>query len=307
MNNVDADVIGRRRAVVVTGASRGIGLEAAVALAGAGFGVWAGYRQDGDDRRIAEAASARGVSLTPVRADVTSPEELTAAFARVASGPEPLYGVVNNAAITLRGYFEDLSETEIRQTLDVNLFGVMNVTRAALPHLRSAGRGRILMMSSVGGRIGSMGLTAYVASKFGLEGFSESLSLELKPLGIEVVIVEPGIVKTDMWGAARRIARRAADERSPYYGWFTSAEEQADSLVRSSKLSPADVAAAVVHAMKTPRPRLRYTVGSRASIVMSLRRHLPGELFERLYFGEVIRRVTGQRSRVTADEGGLAR
>ena len=285
----------QQKDVLVTGATRGLGLESALALGARGFRVWAGYRSDADAAVIEEAAAARGVTVRPLRIDVTDATSAGAAVERILAAGGRLYGLVNNAAVTLRGYFEDLSDAEIRSTLEVNLFGAMNATRAVLPHLRAAGRGRIVMMSSVGGRIGSMGLTAYVASKFGIEGFGESLSLEMAPLGVQVVIVEPGIVNTAMWGDGRRIAAAARSTASPYYEWFTRAEAQADALVRSSKLTPADVAAVVADAMTARRPRLRYTVGRRASLVMSLRRYLPGELFERLYFGEVIRRVTGQR------------
>jgi NAD(P)-dependent dehydrogenase (short-subunit alcohol dehydrogenase family) len=286
-----------RRAVLVSGASRGLGLETALTLAAGGFDVWAGYRDEAHPARILEAAAKRSVSVRPIRLDVTEPESAGAAVATVVAHSGSLYGVVNNAAITLRGYFEDLSDAEIRRTLDVNLFGTMNVTRAVLPHLRAARRGRIVMMSSVGGRIGSMTLTAYVASKFAIEGFSESLSLELEPLGIQVAIIEPGIVDSGIWHEGRRVAARALDASGPYYEWFTRAEQQADALVRTSRLRPADVAAAVQTALTAPRPRLRYTVGRRASLVMSLRRHLPGELFERFYFAEVMRRITGRRPR----------
>jgi NAD(P)-dependent dehydrogenase (short-subunit alcohol dehydrogenase family) len=286
------------RSVIVSGASRGLGLEAALTLAANGLDVWAGYRDEAHCASMLSAAAERGVTITPLLLDVTSSDSASRAVAHVASARGGVYAVVNNAAVTLRGYFEDLQDDEIRRTLDVNLLGPMNLTRAALPFMRAAGRGRVVMMSSVGGRIGSMALTAYVASKFGLEGFSESLALELEPLGIQVVIIEPGIVDSGIWHEGRRIAEGARDASSPYYKWFVKAEEQADALVRTSRLRPADIAATVLTAVSTRRPRLRYTVGRRASFVMSLRRHLPGELFERVYFGEVMRRVTGRgRSR----------
>ncbi len=283
-------------AVLVTGATRGIGLKTALALSTRGFEVWAGYRKREDAEAIAEASRARSLDVRAVRIDVTDPASVDAAVTRVAAHGR-MHGLVNNAAVMLRGYFEDLSEAEIRRTIEVNLFGVMNVTRAALPHMRARGGGRIVMISSIGGRIGSMGLTAYVAGKFALEGFSESLALEVRPLGIHVAIVEPGIVDTAMWREARLLGEQSTDPSGPYYEWFRRAEREADSLVRSSRLTPADVAATVAEAMTAARPRLRYPVGRRASIVMSLRRFLPDDLFDRIYFGAVIRRVTGGAGR----------
>jgi NAD(P)-dependent dehydrogenase (short-subunit alcohol dehydrogenase family) len=207
----------------------------------------------------------------------------------------PLYGLVNNAGIVRRGYFEDLTNEEIRQVFEVNLFGTMNVTRCVLPHMRAARRGRILVMTSIAGRIGSMSLTAYTASKFALEGFGESLALEVAPLGVQVAIIEPGIVDTGIWHNPRRVASRALDANSPYHEWFRREEEQADALVRSSRLTPAQIAETIHHALVAKRPRLRYVIGLRANLVVALRRYLPGELFERVYFSEAVRRVTGSR------------
>ena len=285
-----------RPSILVTGAAGSLGLETALALAGRGFGVFAGARRAGQQAAIREAAAKRGLSLETVALDLTDPSSVAEAVRAAADSPGGLFGLVNNAAVNLRGYFEDLAEDEVRRLFEVNLFGTLGVTRQALPYLRAAGRGRIVVMSSVAGRIGSMGLTAYVASKFALEGFAESLSLEVGPLGIRVALVEPGIVKTDVWGKNRWMAVRALDPASPYRDWFERAEEEeADRLVRTSRITPADVAGTVLRAITDRRPRLRYTVGRRASLVMALRRYLPGETFERLYFGEVLRRVTGRR------------
>jgi NAD(P)-dependent dehydrogenase (short-subunit alcohol dehydrogenase family) len=284
-----------RDSVLVTGAAGSLGLETALTLAGRGFRVFAGVRDPADAARIGEAARAREVPVEAVTLDVSDESSVVAAVDRVVEAAGGLYGVVNNAGIQVRGYFEDLDEAEIRRVFEINLFGTMTVTRHALRHLRAAGRGRIVMMSSIAGRLGSMGLSAYVASKFALEGFAESLALEVEPLGIRVAIVEPGIVRTDIWGKNRRIASRALDPARPYFEWFNRAEREADRLVESSTLTPAVVAAEVARAMTARHPRLRYMVGGRASLVVALRRHLPGEFFERLYFGEVLRRITGRR------------
>jgi NAD(P)-dependent dehydrogenase (short-subunit alcohol dehydrogenase family) len=286
---------GNNDVVLVTGAGGGLGLETVLTLAQRGFRVFAGVRDPESRGRIEDAARKRGLAVYAVVLDVDDDASAAAAVRHVVEAAGGLFAAVNIAGVQVRGYFEDLDETEIRRVFEVNVFGAMRVTREVLPYLREARRGRIVMMSSVAGRVGSMGLSAYVASKFALEGFAESLALEVQPLGIGVSIVEPGIVRTDIWGRSRNVAARALDPSGPYHEWFTRAEREADRLVETSTLTPRLVAEEVVRALTEPRPRLRYVVGSRASLVVSLRRHLPGELFERLYFGEVLRRVTGRR------------
>ncbi len=287
--------IEKRDSVLVTGAAGSLGLETALSLAERGLRVFASARSPVQHAAILDAARERGVAVDTVELDVNDEPSIATALQTIVEASGSLYGVVNIAGIQARGYFEDVDEAEIRRVLDVNLFGTMRVVRHALPYLRAVRRGRIAVMSSIAGRIGSMGLSAYAASKFALEGFAESLALEVQPLGIRVAIIEPGIVRTDIWGKNRRTTPRALDPSGPYYQWFQRAEQEADRLVGSSKLTPADVAAAVARALTDRRPRLRYMVGNRASLVLALRRHLPGELFERLYFGEVVRRVTGRR------------
>jgi len=158
--------------------------------------------------------------------------------------------------------------------------------------MRAAGLGRLIFVSSIGARVASMGRTAYCASKFALEGFAESLMQEVIPLGIQVSIVEPAIINTERWTVHRGIARRAKDPSSPYLAWFERQEEIADELVRTSPTTPDQVADAIYRALTDGRPQLRYIVGKRARLVVTLRRYLPGELFERFYFGEAMRRVT---------------
>jgi NAD(P)-dependent dehydrogenase (short-subunit alcohol dehydrogenase family) len=149
----------------------------------------------------------------------------------------------------------------------------------------------------VGGRIGSLGVSAYCATKFAVEGFGESLFQELAPLGIRVVIIEPGIIKTERWTSNRGLAKGANDPRSPYHAWFRQAERESDQLVRASVATPADVAAVVHEALTVDRPRLRYMIGRKAKLAVALRRWLPGESFERLYFGTSMRRVTRPAAR----------
>lgn len=266
-------------------------------LAERGFQVYATTRDIRQAEALHASADDHGVRLSVLPLDVTDTGSIQQAIKTIVAETGGIYGVVNNAGIGLRGYFEDLADEEIRQVFEANVFGAMAVTRAALPHMREAKRGRIVFISSVGGRIGSLGVSAYCATKFAVEGFGESLFQELAPLGLKVVLIEPGIIRTERWTSNRGLAKRARDPRSPYYDWFCQAEKESDELVRASVATPVDVAASVHHALTVERPRLRYIVGRKAKLAIALRRWLPGETFERLYFGLVMRRVTRSAAR----------
>ena len=278
--------------VLITGAGTGLGLETALTLAERGFNVYASVLNAAQKARVIEEASQRGVTLHAPIMDVTDEAAVQATVEAITATEGAFLGVVHNAGISLRGYFEDCDDDEIRKVFEVNLMGAMVVTRAVLPTMRQAGSGRLIFVSSVGARVASMGRTAYCASKFALEGFAESLMQEITPLGIHVSIVEPAIIKTERWTVHRGIARRAQDPSSPYYAWFQRQEQLADELVRTSPTTPEQVADTIYRALTEQRPRLRYIVGKRARLVITLRRYLPGELFERFYFGEAMKRVT---------------
>jgi NAD(P)-dependent dehydrogenase (short-subunit alcohol dehydrogenase family) len=283
-------------AVLITGAGTGLGLATALFLANRGFKTYASVPDLSQKEAVNAAAIEHGVEVQVLELDVTDQSSIQAAVDTVVSECGDVFALVNNAGITLRGFFEDLREEEIRQLFDVNVFGTMAVTRAVLPYMRRARRGRVVIITSIGGRIGSLAVSAYCATKFAQEGFGESLAQEVRPFGISVSLVEPAIVRTERWSVNRRVAERALEPDSPYYDWFVREEELADGLVTSSPTSAADVTRAVHRALTVRRPRLRYMVGWRAKLVATLRRYLPGEIFERVYFGEVIRRVTATES-----------
>jgi NAD(P)-dependent dehydrogenase (short-subunit alcohol dehydrogenase family) len=185
-----------------------------------------------------------------------------------------------------------LSDAEIRDIFEANFFGALAVTRAVLPHLRQARTGRVVVISSVAGRIGSPTGSAYSASRHAQEGFAESLRQEVEPLGIYVSLIEPGITKTETWTADKGSAAKAHDPSSPYYAWFKQAELLFGRVMESSPITPRDVAHAVHRALSDPCPRWRYMVGTRARLVMTARKLLPSEFFNRVYFGAVVRRIT---------------
>lgn len=283
---------GEKRTVLVTGASSGIGLTTAVQLAAKGFQVFAAMRDPSRKSALEAAADRAKVSVNVLGLDVTEPDDIDRAVEKVIASSGRIDALVNNAGIQLRGYFEDLNESEIRNVFETNVFGTMALTRAVLPHMRSAREGRIVMVTSIGGRMGAPALSSYCASKFALEGFGECLALEVAPFGIKVVLVEPAIVRTEIWGANRNVAQNALSPLSLYHKWFKRSEELADWAVASSPTTPEHVAEAISRALTARTPSLRYLVGRRASLVLAVRRFLPAGLFDKIYSDQIIRRIT---------------
>jgi NAD(P)-dependent dehydrogenase (short-subunit alcohol dehydrogenase family) len=240
---------------------------------------------------VRDAAAARGVELEVVQLDMTDAASIRRAVGEIVAANTTIYGLVNNGGIGLRGCLEDTTDEEVRQLFETNVVGTVAVTRAVLPHMRAAGRGRIVTITSVGGRISAFGVGLYCASKFAQEGLTEALWQEVGHFGIKAVIVEPGIIKTERWGIHRGEAGGASNPASPYYRLFRASEAAADRLVERSKTQPADVASTVYEALTSANPKLRYVVGRPAAVVIKLRRYLPERFFERVYFGSFQKRI----------------
>lgn len=278
-------------AVIVTGTSTGLGLESALHLAAQGFRVFATVRDPDAREKVLQAAADRGVEVEVVGLDLTDPAGIESAVGSIVEATGAVYALVNNGGVGLRGAVEDSSEDEIRRVFETNVLGTIAVTRAVLPHMRAAGCGRIVTVTSVGGRVPGFGVSIYCSSKFAQEGFAEGLAQELAPLGIQSIIVEPGIIKTSRWSEHRGTAAGARDPSSPYYDRFWASEAIADKLVERSPTTAADVGETILTALTAERPRLRYVVGRGASIVIWLRRHLPERVFEQVYYGGHLRRL----------------
>jgi NAD(P)-dependent dehydrogenase (short-subunit alcohol dehydrogenase family) len=261
----------RRRLAVVTGASTGIGRASALALAGRGFHVLAGVRRDGD----AAALVAEGIE--PVRLDITDPAQVAAIAERVGS-ERPLAALVNNAGIAVNAPVEVIPMAEWRRQLEVNFFGHVSVTQALLPSLLRA-RGRVVNVSSIGGRVVGPTFGAYAASKFALEAMSDALRREVGPLGVSVIVVEPGSVATPIWdkgtATAQRLMREMSQEQRQRYGALSAAVlEQAGEVARNG-IDPADAGKLIADAIEARRPRTRYLVGRDARVMARLARLLP--------------------------------
>jgi NAD(P)-dependent dehydrogenase (short-subunit alcohol dehydrogenase family) len=270
------------KTVLITGASSGFGLLASVALAKRGWHVIATMRDLGRRSLLEEPARAAGVGerIEVHALDVTNSGQIETIASEVGRRKVPLDAIVNNAGFALPGFADDVTDAELRQQFDTNFFGAAAVTRAFLPQLRRQGFGHIVMISSVSGRMGFAGVGSYSASKFALEGWTESLRYEMMPLGIQVVLIEPGAFETDIWTRNAKIAENLTNPSSP--NATRVGRWQAKIQTGTKKGNPQPVIDRIVAVLENPRPKLRYVVGRDAKIGLLLRSLLPWSMFERL-------------------------
>jgi NAD(P)-dependent dehydrogenase (short-subunit alcohol dehydrogenase family) len=271
-------------AIVVTGASTGIGRATALLLDGQGYRVFAGVRKEADARELAKDGSDR---LTPVTIDVTDAGHIESARQQVADavGEAGLAGLVNNAGVGGGGPIEFMPLDELRDTLEVNLIGQVAVTQAFIPLIRSA-KGTIVFIASIGGRVASPFMSPYNTSKFAIEALGESLRHELRPWKIEVVVVEPGSIDTEIWTKGKdqireRVEGMPEDARR-LYGPQISRFGEVLQETASRGISPEKVADAVHKAIASENPKHRYLVGTDAKIGARLKGTLPDRTFSKL-------------------------
>ncbi|MFJ1647557.1 SDR family oxidoreductase [Streptomyces sp. NPDC088258] len=256
-----------RKLVVVTGASTGLGASAARELARQGFHVLAGVRRDRD------ADAIRSTGVEPVILDITTSEHVEALAARVADDPRPLHALVNNAGVQVNAPVEALPLARWRQVFEVNLFGHIAVTQALLPALLRA-KGRVINISSIGGKYAMATYGAYAGAKFALEAVSDSLRREVAPLGVQVVVVEPGGVRTEIAArgiaTANDLAARMTPEQEERYGDLVRANNELMASGTASGLTADAAARVIAKAVTARRPRTRYTAGRDAALIMRL-------------------------------------
>lgn len=277
-----------RRAVLVTGASTGIGRSTALLLDSQGFTVFAGVRTKAAAALLAGDASD---SLVPLILDVTKPAQIAAAAAAIAASGIPLVGLVNNAGIAAAAPLEFIPIDDFRHQLEVNVVGQLAVTQAVLPQLRSA-RGRIVNVTSIGGLIAGAMLGPYHASKFALEALTDTMRVELAPWGIQVSAVEPGQIATPIWAtsglaADRMLAAAAATSGGAVHELYGERIAGARRMAASGNagLPPLAVAKVIERALTARRPRTRYPVGTDAKIGSAIIARLPDRLRDRLLDG----------------------
>src|SRR5262249_54400600 len=221
-------------AVLVTGGASGLGLATSLYLAERGYKVYAATRAVEQCEIVRSAAERQRVNVLALQLDVTDPDSIARGIDTIVKESGGIYGLVNNAGRMLRGCVEDVPDDEVRGLFEVNVFGLIAVTRQVLPPMRAAGRGRIVTISSAGAKLASFGVAHYCASKCAAEGFGEALELEIAPFGLHSVLIEPGMIKTAFWTTSRRTVPRALEPASAYYEMFQRHEVVADRIVDRS-------------------------------------------------------------------------
>jgi NAD(P)-dependent dehydrogenase (short-subunit alcohol dehydrogenase family) len=270
------------RDVVITGASTGIGFATCQVLIRHGFRVFGSVRTQADADRVRERL---GTGYVPLIFDVTDPDSVHRAAAAVKKkvGEQRLFGLVNNAGIAVLGPLAYLPLERFRLQIEINLLGVHTVTQAFLPLLGTGssglgGAGRVVNISSVSGRLAMPFAGAYAASKFGLEGYSDSLRRELMLFGIKVILIEPRAVVTSMWDQAERVVVQQFPN-TPYDRSLRRFAEQARSEAKTG-FAPEKVGELIWRVLTTPRPRARYAIVPHRLVEWSIPRRLPTELLD---------------------------
>jgi NAD(P)-dependent dehydrogenase (short-subunit alcohol dehydrogenase family) len=271
--------------VLITGCSTGIGEATGLHLKELGFDAVGAVRKEEDAERL------RSRGLRTVKLDVADAASIAAARAEL--GDAPLAGLVNNAGIAVAGPLEFLPLDQLRLQLEINLVGQVAVTQQFLPSLR-AGQGRIVNVSSIGGRIALPLVAAYNASKFALEAVSDSLRRELYGQGVDVIVIEPGGVKTPIWKKGNELADEIQEEMPPeaerlYGRMIEGLRRETVKIEQKTGIEPREVAEVIGRALTAKRPRTRYLVGTEAKIRSVVAKVLPDRLMDRA----IVRQITG--------------
>lgn len=284
-----------RKVAVVTGSSSGIGYATALQLARSGYFTFATMRNPEKGGDLIRAAKNEELPILVEQLDVTDLDSIKDFMSRrlAVKSSGRIDVLVNNAGYALMGSLEDLSMKEIQDQLETNLLGAIRVTQQVLPVMRAQGSGIIVNISSGVGRIGFQGLSAYVATKFALEGLSESLAYEVGPFGIKVVLIEPGVVKTKAFDNMV-IGQAALRKDSPYAGMLDNLNVAFKTRLDKAS-TPDQVAATILQAISSQEPKLRYAVGQDVVALLEKKRTLTDEQFQEHMKNSMVSLAPNQR------------
>jgi NAD(P)-dependent dehydrogenase (short-subunit alcohol dehydrogenase family) len=278
----------QQKVAIVTGSSSGIGYATSLLLARNGFHTYATMRNIGRSADVQDIAYKERLPLEVIQLDVNDDASIRDSIEKVESENERIDVLVNNAGYGLVGAFEDLSVEEIKSQFETNFFGVIRLTQQVLPIMRKQKSGTIVNISSGAGRIGFPGMSAYVSSKFALEGLSESMSYELEPFGIKVVIIEPGVIRTN-FKKNSVMSKKSLDNSSisPYSSIIQKIDSSISSMVEHAT-PPEEVAKTILHATISNNPELRYLVGNDMIMMAETKKSMSDEDFRKMMMQSII-------------------
>ena len=276
------------KVAIVTGSSSGIGYATSLLLARNRFHTYATMRNIEKSADIRDIANKEGLPLQVIQLDVNDDASIRNSIKRIERENERIDVLVNNAGYGLVGAFEDLSVEEIKSQFETNIFGVIRLTQQVLPIMRKQKSGKIVNVSSGAGRIGFPGMSAYVSSKFALEGLSESMSYELEPFGIKVVIIEPGVIRTN-FKKNSVMSKKSLDNSSisPYSSIIQKIDSSISSMVEHAT-PPEEVAKTILHATISNNPELRYLVGNDMIMMAETKKSMSDEDFRKMMMQSII-------------------
>ena len=268
-----------KKIAIVTGSSSGIGFETSLLLARNDYYTYATMRNIDKSSKIKDIAKQDNLPLEVLQLDVNNEKSVKDAFAKIIEDKQRVDVLINNAGYDVMGPVEELSLDDFKSQFETNFFGLIRVTKEVIPIMRSQNRGTIVNVSSVGGRIGFPLNSAYQSSKFALEGLSESMRYELEEFGINIIIVEPGVIKTNFFENIK-VNENSAKETSPYAPLMQKGYEGWKPMRESSSSSPLDVAEVILKAVKSHNPEIRYLVGNDAVSLIENRKNMTDKEFE---------------------------
>jgi NAD(P)-dependent dehydrogenase (short-subunit alcohol dehydrogenase family) len=271
------DEVNNNKVAVVTGSSSGIGREISLMLARKGFATYATMRNLAKGSELKDIADKEKLPLKIVQLDVTDDSSVNGAIQTILDESNRIDVLVNNAGYGLTGALEDLSIDEIKSQYETNVFGLVRTTQSVIPIMRKQNAGTIVNISSGLGRFGIATTSAYVSSKFAVEGLSESMSYELEPFGIRTIIIEPGVIKTNFFNSAV-LAKKSQGTQSPYIQLMKSMESGMAKLIENAA-DPAYVAKVVIDAIMDEKSKLRYLAGKDVEQIMGVKNKMSDEDF----------------------------
>src|SRR5918994_2788898 len=273
-----------QKVAVVTGSSTGIGFETSLTLARNGFHTYATMRNlEGEKfKPLTEVAKNENLQLQVIELDVNNDKSVADAIRTIADERKRIDVLINNAGYALGGALEDSSVDEIKAQFETNFFGSVRAMKAVLPVMRKQGAGKIVNITSMGGRISIPLSSSYHGSKFALEGLSESIQYELEPFGIKIILIEPGAVGSNFWKNLKMATKTSGPgKNSPYEKLANNMSEALKQMVKNT-IHPSEVAKVILQAVTSASPDFRYVVGKDAATILEARRNMSDREFQSL-------------------------